>query len=452
MKRLFKHPPFLFVLAIVLISCTAFGQTTLSGSLADGATYLIEVPANWNHTLLLYSHGYVVPGTANPARDVGDPGTRFFLLNNGFALAGSSYATTGWAIHEALPDQIAVLDLFDSSIGHPKRTIAWGHSLGGIITAGLVQRFPNRFDAALPMCGVLSGGVGTWNQALDGAFAFKTLLGFGTGLQLVHITQPLTNLGIGEQLLAAAQSTPQGRARIALAAAVGDTPGWFDPASPEPAATDFDAQEANQFLWFANVDFPFIFAFRAELEFRAGGNPSFNTGVNYRKQLARSADREEVQALYAAAGLDLNADLDTLEEAARITADPGATDYLVQNIIFNGELPFPVLTMHTSGDGLVAVQNESAYRKVVDEADNADLLRQTYVHRAGHCTFTPAETVTALGVLLDRLDTGKWHGLSPDDMNGAASQLGPLNVAPPSFFTFRPGPFLRPFDAAQDDE
>jgi pimeloyl-ACP methyl ester carboxylesterase len=450
MRRLFKHTFFLSVLTILLISCTALGQSTLTGSLPDGATYLIEVPANWNGTLLLYNHGYVVPGTANPAQDAGDPDTRLFLLEKGFALAGSSYAGTGWAVQEALPDQMAVLDLFDNSIGHPQRTITWGHSLGGMITAGLIQRFPNRFDAALPMCGVLSGGVGVWNEALDKAFAFKTLLGFGTGLQVVHITQPLTNLGISEELLAGAQSTPQGRARIALAAALGDTPGWFDPASPEPATTDFDSQEFNQFLWLANVDLPFYFAFRAELEFRAGGNPSFNTGVNYRKQLARSADREEVEALYAAAGLSLDADLDTLNEADRIAADPGVTDFLVQNIIYNGEIQVPVLAMHTSGDGLVVPQNESAYRLVVDQTNDDEFLRQIYVHRAGHCTFTPAETVTALGVLLDRLDTGKWSGLSPDDLNGAAAQLGPLNTAPPSFFSFSPGPFLRPFDAGQD--
>jgi hypothetical protein len=198
------------------------------------------------------------------------------------------------------------------------------------------------------------------------------------------------------------------------------------------------------------VNFPFYFAFRAELEFRAGGNPSFNTGVNYRKQLARSADREEVEALYAAAGLSLDADLDTLNEAARIAADPGVTDFLVQNIIYDGVIHVPVLAMHTSGDGLVVPQNESAYQQVVDQTNDSDFLRQTYVHRAGHCTFTPAETVTALAVLLERLDTGKWSGLSPDDLNGAAVQLGPLNTAPPSFFSFSPGPFLRPFDAGQD--
>ena len=139
-----------------------------------------------------------MPGSPNPAQDVGDPATGAFMLASGFALAGSSYATTGWAIHEALPDQIAVLDAFAAQFGTPAKTIAWGHSLGGIITAGLIQNYPDRFDAALPMCGVLSGGVATWNTALDAEFAFQTLIAPGSGLQLVNITNPEGNLGIAE--------------------------------------------------------------------------------------------------------------------------------------------------------------------------------------------------------------------------------------------------------------
>jgi pimeloyl-ACP methyl ester carboxylesterase len=378
---------------------------------------------------------------------VGDPGTRAFLLANGFALAGSSYAHTGWAIQEALFDQIAVLDTFNAQVGKPKRTIAWGHSLGGIITAGLIQRSPKRFDGALPMCGVLSGGVATWNQALDSAFAFKTFFNFGGSLQVVHITNPLANLGLAEQLLAAANSTPQGRARLALANSFGDLPGWFDPASPEPAANDFAAQAANQFLWAQQVDFPFIFAFRAELEFRAAGNPSWNTGVDYRKQFARSVNKAEVIALYQQAGLSLEDDLETLNKAARIHADANAVNYLEQNIIFNGDIDFPVLTMHTEGDGLVSNQNENAYRDVVREAGNQHLLRQVFVHRAGHCTFTPAETITALENLIARLDTGHWPNLHADTLNAESGLLGPLNVAPPSFSTFHAARFERPFDA-----
>ena len=178
---------------LLLISGSAFAQagvTTLPGTLSDGATFLIEKPANWNGTLFLYSHGYVVPGAANPAEDVGDPATGAFLLASGYALAGSSYASTGWAVKDALVDQIEVLDIFDNTFGHPRRTIAWGHSLGGMITAGLIQRNPRRFDAALPMCGVLSGGVATWNTALDAELAFSVLSAPGYPLQLVNITNP----------------------------------------------------------------------------------------------------------------------------------------------------------------------------------------------------------------------------------------------------------------------
>jgi pimeloyl-ACP methyl ester carboxylesterase len=443
------------------------GVITQAGTLSDGATYIIEVPANWNGTLFLYSHGYVVPGDPNPAQDVGDIATRFFMLASGFALAGSSYATTGWAIHEALPDQIAVLDIFSQTVGKPTRTIAWGHSLGGMITAGLIQRYPDRFDAALPMCGVLSGGIATWNTALDSAFAFKNLLAPGSGLQVTNISDPVGNLKLAEELLAAAAGTPQGRARLSLVAALADTPGWFFSLSPKPSPRDFADQQINQLEWASLVDFPFAFAFRAELEFRAQGNPSWNTGVDYRVQLEHSSDAAEVRALYAQAGLDLDADLKTLNETARINADPHAAGYLGENITYNGEIHIPVLTMHTTGDGLVVVQNESAYRDVELEEGNERFLRRTFVSRAGHCAFTPAETITAVQTLLNRLDTGHWGPLDVTDLNNNATALGPnfnifpnplsnppgrLVVTPPAFIEFHPSQYLRPFDAGDKDQ
>jgi len=446
----------LTVILIAVLCGSAAAQQHITGTLPDGATYVIDVPPIWNGTLLLYSHGYVVPGTPNPAQDVGDPLTGGYMLAAGYALAGSSYATTGWAVQQAIPDQIATLDAFQSAVGTPTQTIAWGHSLGGMITAGLVQEFPDRFNAALPMCGVLSGGVGTWNGSLDVAFIFNTLVAGGS-LQVVDITNPDLNLASAEGILSAAQTTAQGQARVALAAALGDLPGWFDPTSPEPAPTDYAAQLANQFLWLSEVDFPFIFALRAELEARAGGNPSWNTGVNYEAKLKHSVDYAEVRALYAAAGLSLEADLATLKKAKRITADPGALAYLSDNIIYNGQLPFPVLTLHTTGDGLVPVENESAYRRVVDEAHDSAMLRQTFVHRAGHCAFTPAETITALQTLDLRLTTGEWKDLTVPDLNNDADLLGSgynvyingssLVPTPPAFLKFAPLPFLRIYDA-----
>jgi pimeloyl-ACP methyl ester carboxylesterase len=464
MGRLIKLGVLFIFSSVLLVSPIVSAQTGIvahAGTLPDGATYLIEVPANWNGTLFLYSHGYVDPGAANPALDVGDPVTRVYMLASGYALAGSSYATTGWAIQQAIPDQIAVLDIFRDTVGHPKRTIAWGHSLGGMVTAGLIQTYPERFDAALPMCGVVSGGIATWDTALDSAFAFDVLLAPGSGLQVVNISDPTTNFEISEEYLAAAQTTAQGRARIALAAALGNLPGWFTPLSPEPAPTDYVSQEANQFLWDQQVDFPFVFAFRAELEARAGGNVSFNTGVDFRQQLLKSLDLNEVVALYSAAGLDLNSDLETLNHAARISADPPAFEYLKKNITFNGQISVPVLTLHTKGDGLVVVESESAYKHVIDEEGNGELLQRDFIDRAGHCAFTPAETIAGVLKLQDRLDTGHWHELTAAQLNASATALGPffnvylagqsLVATPPAFIDFIPGPYLRPYDLVNGD-
>jgi hypothetical protein len=317
-----------------------------------------------------------------------------------------------------------------------------------MITAGLLERNPDRFDAALPMCGVLAGGVGVWNSSLDGAFVFKTLIAPNSSLQLVHITNPLANLTTAQTILAGAQATPEGRARIALSAAVTNLPGWFSAALPEPAADDFVTREANQFLWDRNVDFPFVFALRAELEARAGGNPSWNTNVDYRALLDASVNRAEVVALYAAAGLDLDADLNALASAPRISAETNPLRYLVNWIVFGADVHHAVLTLHTTGDGLVANQDEQAYGASARAAGHDELLRQTYVHRAGHCTFTPAETIAAFNALVRKMTTHRWSGVSPEELNAAALALGPLNVAPPAYLPFTPTAFPRPFSAA----
>jgi pimeloyl-ACP methyl ester carboxylesterase len=443
-------------------------STTVTGKFADGATYLMQCPAGkWNGTLLLYSHGYVVPGASNPAEDVSDPITANWMLNNGFAMAGSSYATTGWAIQQALPDQVSTLAAFKAKYGKPHQTIAWGDSLGGIITAGLVQDYPKLFTAALPMCGVLSGGVATWNIALDAETVFQQLVPGGKALQLVNITNPAANLKLAEKLIVAAQKTKVGKARLALAAALADTPGWFTPQSKQPAFNDWLAKEANQYEWFTQIDLPFVFDFRANLEADAGGNPSWTTGVNFAQQLKMSADYHEVVALYKRAGLSLSGDLKTLAKAPRISADPKAVAYLAKNISFNGDISMPVLSVHTTGDGLVVPENEQAYKTVVDRAGNGALLRQIFVHRAGHCAFSPADTITALKVLLNRVKTGKWDAkaLTKAGLNAAAKALGAsYNVftaqngkcpvgkpvfgicpAPPAFTNYIPPHYLRPF-------
>jgi len=454
----------------VLPTCTNPSVTCKVGSTSDGSTWKIEVPHGWNGTLLLYSHGYVPPTTPSgqpatnpPADDFQDRQAADYLLAHGFALAGSSYPAVGWAVKEAVPDQVALVREFRRDFGKPTRAIAWGHSMGGMITADLVQTYPHMFDGAVPMCGILGGGVGLWNQNLDLETAFKTLMeedpnpavsGPASQLQLVDVQDPGANTGAAEAALAGAQATPQGRARLALAAALFNLPTWFDPAAPEPGATDYAAQEQNQFQAL-QVQVAFVFGFRAELEHRAGGNPTWNTGVDYRRLFRRSSDRAEAKALYVAAGLKLGRDLRAINQAPRITANRHAFRYLKRNVVFDGRIDVPVLTMHTTSDWLVPVPHEQSYAEAVRNAGNRALLRQLYVHRAGHCEFSDAEMLTALNSLIARLDGHSWPSLDPAALNAEASTFGSsFNTvqnggatipAAPAFTAFNPPRFLRPF-------
>lgn len=453
---------FLILVALAVAACSPSNNpaakpspsqpTVLAGSIGTAA-YSIEVPVGWNGTLFLYSHGYVAPGSGNAA--VAAPGSEAssWLLAHHYAIAGSSYSSTGWALEDAFKDQIALLDLFDRRIAKPARVIAWGHSLGGIITAGLVQLHPDRFAGAIPMCGVLSGGVASWNTGLDSAYAFRTLLASQSTLQIARISDPAANLQVALNAFNQAKATPAGEARLALVGALAGLPDWFDPTKPEPGPSDFKAQVAAQESWESRVDFAFEFKYRAELEKRAGGNPSWNTGVDYHHQLSVSPDASEVRALYRAAGLNLESDLRLLDAGPRIKADPAAAAYLDRNLSFDGRLSLPVLTMHTTGDGLVIPQNETAYAGVVSAAGKQDLLRQVYVHRAGHCAFTPAETIVLVKAMIDRLDTGRWddQALRPAALNASALAQGQSYnsffgfAVPPAFGEFKPSPYPRPF-------
>lgn len=410
---------------------------TSEGLLPDGTKYLIKTPAGWNSTLLLYSYGPPRPPEAS-AWDAAQPAVEA-LLGRGYAVAGCG-STRFWPLEQNLPNQIAVLDRFQQLVGRPERTIAWGQSIGGLMTAALVQYAPERLDGALVLCGTLGGGVGTHNQQLDCTFVFKTLLAPDSSLDLVRITDPPANFRLALAILEAAQATPAGRARLALAAAMANIPGWFDPSEPEPAAEAAATRQFNQYRWFKGIDWHVFLEARATLEQRGGGNLSWNTESDYDAILRQSVNHEQVIALYRTANLDLDADLETLARAPRIEADPDAVAYFERNIVFNGRLRgVPVLTLHSIGDGLVPVDQMRSYGEVVQWAGEADHLRQQYIARAGHCYFTTAEFLTTFDGLLARIESGRWPDLRPDRLNAAAAALGPeANCLPPAMGSLDP--------------
>lgn len=420
--------------------------TTLTGTLTDGATWTIETPAAWNGTVLLYAHGAVLPGAPNPAVTAPDRFTGNVLLERGYALAGSSYAGPGWAVEEAVPDQIAVLDHLPAP---PKEVLAWGSSLGGLVTAELVEQYPDRVAGALPLCGVLAGGVHLWDTLLDMQFALRTLL---APRELLPVGDPDVVLARLRDRLDAAQQTPEGRARIALAAALGDVPGWANAGTPRPS--DAAGQEAAQYETLRGVLADVMVLGRAELEQRAGGNPSATSG-GYRDRHFGA----EVAQLYADAGLDLAADLARLDAAPPVTADPSARAYLARFGTPTGALHGrPVLTLHATADGAAVPGHESAYATAVRAAGAEGLLAQAFVERPGHCLFSTGELVAAVEELADRVHTGRIGPVDPAALSARARALGPdVNVhvdedgvlpVEPGFVAFAPGPFPGPTEEA----
>jgi pimeloyl-ACP methyl ester carboxylesterase len=408
--------------------------TCVAGQLADGTPYGFVTPHRWNGTVLVdldFAAGGLT--TSLTAR----------LLERGFAVGGTTRTVTGWHLTQAIDNQAAALRRFEAAYGPARWAIAESRSMGGFVAAGVAQRYPGLFDAAVPMCGGLGGSVGQWNQKLDTVFTLRTVLFGDTTLPVTGI--PADVPGAQRQWIAAltqAQATPAGRARIALASAIGQLPNWGvapdGTTPPPPDRHDPAGIEYGMFLALGGGPLPYIgqaMSSRRAIEQLAGGNPSWNTGVDYARQFARAdrAQRNAVRALYAGAGLDLRADLARLASAPRLAADPAAVAYLAEGTVFTGELRVPVLTVNAIGDQISTVAQQSSYGRLVLEHGNGSLLRQTYVRTAGHCTFTDGEQVAAISAMLDRLRTGHWPDVTPRAMNERAAGGRYLHYVPPRF-------------------
>jgi hypothetical protein len=420
-------------------AATASGNFT--GTLPNGTTWVADVPVNWNGTLLLYSHGFG-PLTA---ADAPDPGTQAALLARGYALAGSSYDPNGseWALDTAVSDQFGTLAAVEGTVlpRRPSQVLAFGTSMGGLVSALEAQAGVGRINGALTTCGIVAGGINLNEFQLDGEYAMAQLLLSGQQVQLVNFggsdgaSQAAATATALTAAATQAQQTPAGRARLALALAFLNAAPW-DPSATAPApGTDPAAQEAAQY----NLEFTgpfsildFIELGRASIDQADGGSANWDAGVHYASVLAQSPFRSEVASLYKAAGLNLGADLSNLTRNANITADPAAVRSLEQTSVPDGHLAVPELDLHTIGDNLVPVEMENYYAKQVAAAGDSGLLRQAFVDSFGHCNFSSAELVAGVLAISHRVTTGHWDQVAdPSSLNQVAAglDLGPAQFA-----------------------
>jgi pimeloyl-ACP methyl ester carboxylesterase len=346
--------------ASALLYAQPAGQPTPAGKVEsgaiNGAAFRIELPGDWNKGLVMYAHGYRMVGDRAWNPDAGQAKLlRDVFLSRGFAFAESGYSADGWAVKEGIEDTEALRRYFVAKYGKPSETYITGHSMGGHITIATIERYPEAYQGAMPMCGPLGPAVDFLNNGLfDMLVTFEALFPNTIGSPY----EP--SLATAAKVKAAITAQPERAARYAqrFSRPVSDLPGVL----------------------------AFFQAIAAEIKQRAGGEPFDNRNRIY-------------------TGFGDDAALN--RTVKRYTADPAAREYVREYATPTGRTADPVLAIHTTTDPLVLGTDVSAYEVPAALAGTSDRFVARFVEARGHCNFTAAQTGTAFDALLAWARDGK---------------------------------------------
>jgi pimeloyl-ACP methyl ester carboxylesterase len=329
---------------------------TVDTGVINGAAYYIEIPTQWNKGLVMYTHGYTVAGSRPPNPD--SPrmkALRDVFLSRGFAFAASDYRAQGWAVKEAIEDTEALRSYFVSKYGAPADTYITGHSMGGHITMAIIERYPEAYQGAMPMCGPLGPAIEFLNTGVfDMLVTFEALFPGTIGSPY----EP--SLETGKKVKAAVAADPDRAAKYAqrYGRTIDQLPGALS----------------------------LFHAVAGELKQRAGGEPFDNRN-----------------RIYVGFGDDVSLN----RTVKRYTASPSARDYVRQYATPSGRISDPILTIHTTSDALVLGSDVTAYEVPAALAGTSERFVARFVEADGHCNFTPAQTGTAFDALLAWVREGR---------------------------------------------
>jgi hypothetical protein len=158
-----------------------------------------------------------------------------------------------------------------------------------------------------------------------------------------------------------------------------------------------------------------------------------------------------VRDQYRKAGLNLDADLETLAKAPRISADSEAVARAERNVSYAGKIRGPVLSVKTVGDPADPPATDTAYSQTLERAGTRDLLRNVYVERPGHATMSLLEKIVGFQATIDRLDRGAWddEAALPATLNALAEKLAhesQADLGTSRFVLYKPAQALRTWD------
>jgi len=362
-----------------------------------GAEYRISVPEEWNGTLLVYAHGYsdVIPEPpVQIAPGVGPTSVEEELLDLGYALAGSAFSSSDWAIKEGINNTKDLTNYFKRQVGKPEHVIVWGTSLGTGVALTCIEKYPGIFDGAISEGGPIAGLPMQADYGLAFCLAYDMVFDW-----------PEEEWG------------PLGDLRDDIDANdVGGTifTQWVNPANYAKwefirLVVDYPVEALwAPFPWqfgmpWPNVSFWFFTTETAKLEQRANGPVMQNLDHVYNLTESEIAYLEGLGLLNAS---DLLADMN---DRTNIEASNPARKYLERYFEFSGKIKGPVITIHNILDPLCNVANTGVYRDTVEAAGKGDLLFQVYDESLGHCLFEPEQYLQTVEAMKDWLD-----GIPPD--------------------------------------
>lgn len=394
----------IFPLILTLLVPSSAGQIAarvplpadLQGEL-NGVPYRIRVPANWNGTLLVYAYGYAEAFMPPPLAPL--PADANTLFARGFALAGIHAAgavpipgaatDAGYNMKERMQNTAALTAAFNGMVGRPQRTIIWGKSMGGLVSLGLIEKFPGLYDGAVPLCPPAAGTPRMFDQKLDITLAYAVAFGWndqwGTPGNLRNDLNFMTEVYYPYVVQ---QLTPDNKWKWEFLRLVNRIPAD----NSFYASVNFRAQ----LLWLA-------FAPQPDLNKRAGGQVAENIGRVY------TLSNEDKLYLLNQFGADAEPLLAAMNTQTIYASDRNARNYAAHYFNPSGRITRPVLTLHTTGDAAVIPNNESAYRTAVEQQGNGELLMQQFSIGNGvantHCTFTSAQYLAGIDAMISWLDT-----------------------------------------------
>ena len=387
---------------------TANFVTQCVGTTSDSAPYLMLVPANFNGTVYLYSHGYRpnvpvpagIPGyggytVTNTAEPVPGGSAAIYgpLLAKGYAVMGSGFARQGWNADSAIKTNVELIGVFKKQFTKTTKVVAWGSSLGGFITQALAEKHPELVNAAAPLC-MASDLTPLMTMAGDALWGIKTFFdpsikggnysagAAGYAEAMGDLVKVFTVIGSLQAAFAANPSAPAwpatskvpdaikaipSRSALVMVALMSGVPlqsAHFDSTSapsvlPAASQTSFQLAINPAFAALENLANAAALAVLAthDVEQQAGGAIFDNTATDY---AARIAEEQFIWTSALSGNSGIAGLASVLAASPRAKADPAAVAKLKTLVSHSGKTEIPTILFTGTADPVTTAGNQQS--------------------------------------------------------------------------------------------